>query len=122
MNLKVVVVGAGIGGLTTAATLARNGVNVDVLERRNELPNHGTTLGMWPEAVRALDRTGCGDQLRRIAFPQTQGWIRRSDGAPLVRCHQGEASQVRSLSPPAGRRQQNRPASPAQWRGPTPRQ
>jgi 2-polyprenyl-6-methoxyphenol hydroxylase-like FAD-dependent oxidoreductase len=97
--MRVVVVGAGIGGLTTAAVLARNGVAVDVLERRPELPDRGTALGMWPEAVRALDRLDLGDQLRRLAFPQTQGWIRRRDGAPLFRVDVPEPTYLISRPP-----------------------
>ena len=82
--MRVVVVGGGVGGLTTAAILARNGVQVDVLERRGEFSDRGTALGIWPQAARALDRAGCGDDLRRIAFPQTSGRIRRWDGAVLA--------------------------------------
>ncbi len=99
MTKRVVVVGAGIGGLTTAAMLARSGVSVDVLERRPELPEHGTALGMWPEAVQALDRVGLGDELRRVAFPQTQGWIRRRDGAPLFRIDVREPTYLISRPP-----------------------
>jgi len=84
MGLRVVVVGAGIGGLTTAAVLARHEVDVDVVERRTALPETGTALGMWPEAVRALDAAGRGDDLRRIGYPQREGLIRRDDGTPLV--------------------------------------
>ncbi|MFW3168820.1 FAD-dependent oxidoreductase [Geodermatophilus sp. CPCC 206100] len=99
MNGRVVVVGAGIGGLTTAAVLARHGVSVDVLERRPGLPDQGTALGMWPAAVRALDGAGLGDELRRLAFPQTQGWIRRRDGAPLARIDVREPTYLISRPP-----------------------
>jgi 2-polyprenyl-6-methoxyphenol hydroxylase-like FAD-dependent oxidoreductase len=99
VDTRVVVVGAGIGGLTTAAVLARHGVSVDVLERRPELPGQGTALGMWPAAVRALDRSGRGDELRRLAFPQTRGWIRRRDGAPLARIDLPEPTYLISRPP-----------------------
>jgi 2-polyprenyl-6-methoxyphenol hydroxylase-like FAD-dependent oxidoreductase len=99
VNKRVVVVGAGIGGLTTAAMLTRHGVAVDVLERRPKLPEHGTALGMWPEAVQALDRVGQGEELRRVAFPQTQGWIRRRDGAPLFRIDVREPTYLISRPP-----------------------
>jgi 2-polyprenyl-6-methoxyphenol hydroxylase-like FAD-dependent oxidoreductase len=87
-------VGAGIGGLTTAAMLARNGARVDVLERRLELPDRGTALGMWPQAVRALDRLGCGDELRRVAVPQERGRVRRWDGEPLFHIGLREATYL----------------------------
>ncbi len=93
------VVGAGIGGLATAVALARSGIAVDVLERRPQLPESGTALGMWPQAVRALDRLGRGEELRRLAFPQTQGWVRRWDGAPLFRIDVREPTWLISRPP-----------------------
>ena len=93
------VVGAGIGGLATAAALARSGIAVDVLERRSQLPDTGTALGMWPQAVRALDGLGRGEELRRLAFPQTQGRIRRQDGAPLFRIDLREPTWLISRPP-----------------------
>ena len=52
------VVGGGIAGLALAACLDPNRFQVTVHERRNEQPLVETSLAMWPEAQRALDRVG----------------------------------------------------------------
>ncbi|MEW1865773.1 FAD-dependent oxidoreductase [Streptomyces sp. NPDC088194] len=57
---KAVVVGAGIGALTTAIGLRRAGVEVTVLERRTE-PNRLLTGGgfmLWHNAFVALRQVG----------------------------------------------------------------
>ena len=64
MRNEAVVIGAGIGGLSTARALARHGWSVTVLEQAAALPSTGTMLGMWPQAVSALDAIGAGEAAR----------------------------------------------------------
>jgi 2-polyprenyl-6-methoxyphenol hydroxylase-like FAD-dependent oxidoreductase len=78
-----VVVGGGIGGLACAVALSRAGRPVTVLERRAEVADAGTGLAMWPNAVRALDTLGLGDEVRRVGVWQTGYVFRRSDGRRL---------------------------------------
>lgn len=59
-----VVIGAGIGGLAAARSLTLHGWTVSILERAATLPTTGTTLGMWPAAMGALDIIGVGDAVR----------------------------------------------------------
>lgn len=49
-----VVAGAGIGGLAAAVALHSAGWDVTVLERAPELAEVGAGVGLWPNAVRAL--------------------------------------------------------------------
>jgi 2-polyprenyl-6-methoxyphenol hydroxylase-like FAD-dependent oxidoreductase len=63
--LRVVVVGAGIGGLATAVALRRAGHEVEVIERATALEEVGAGLSMAPNALAALDRLGVGEELRR---------------------------------------------------------
>ncbi|MEU1901590.1 FAD-dependent monooxygenase [Nocardiopsis dassonvillei] len=58
-----IVVGAGIGGLTTAIALRRVGVDVRVYERAPELRASGSGLSVMSNAVAALDFLGIDLQL-----------------------------------------------------------
>jgi 2-polyprenyl-6-methoxyphenol hydroxylase-like FAD-dependent oxidoreductase len=55
---KIVVVGGGIGGLTTAIALRRQGYEATVLEQAGELREIGAGLSVWPNATGALAKLG----------------------------------------------------------------
>jgi 2-polyprenyl-6-methoxyphenol hydroxylase-like FAD-dependent oxidoreductase len=81
---KALVIGGGIGGLATAASLVRSGWEVRVCERAPEPSRAGTGLGIWPGAVRALDRLGLGGRFRERAGRQAPGSLYRPDGTCLA--------------------------------------
>ncbi len=63
---KVVVVGAGIGGLATSIALRGADAEVVVLERARELAKVelGAGITLWPNAMLILDRLGLGAEIR----------------------------------------------------------
>ena len=61
---RVVIAGAGVGGLTAAVALARRGFEVEVLEQRPSAQEVGASLSLGPNAVRLLDELGLGLALR----------------------------------------------------------
>ncbi|HEY7933093.1 MAG TPA: FAD-dependent monooxygenase [Solirubrobacteraceae bacterium] len=63
---KVVVVGAGIGGLATSIALRETDVEVVVLERAPELAKVelGAGITLWSNAMLILDRLGLGAEVR----------------------------------------------------------
>ncbi|GFZ00514.1 FAD/NAD(P)-binding oxidoreductase family protein [Actinidia rufa] len=61
----IVIVGAGIAGLTTALGLHRLGIRSLVLESSEFLRVTGFAFTTWTNAWRALDAIGIGDSLRR---------------------------------------------------------
>src|SRR5260370_9647846 len=67
--LRVVIVGAGIGGLCAARAVALAGHEPVVLERSPAGTAIGAGLLLWPNAVRALDALGHGPAVRAIAAP-----------------------------------------------------
>lgn len=85
MGRRAVIVGAGVGGLATAAGLTQAGWQVTVLERRAELERYGTAFGIHPTAQGALDRLGAGEAVRSRAVPYRSARIRRPDGQELGR-------------------------------------
>ncbi|XP_020210867.1 monooxygenase 3 isoform X1 [Cajanus cajan] len=60
----IVIVGAGIAGLTTSLALHRLGIPSLVLESSDSLRVSGFALSIWENAWKALDAVGVGDFLR----------------------------------------------------------
>ncbi len=50
----MLIIGGGIGGLSTAIALQRAGIDVTVFESVNEMREVGAGLTLWTNAVRAL--------------------------------------------------------------------
>lgn len=82
---NAVIVGAGIGGLAAAIALHRRGWNINVLERAPALREVGAGISLWPNATRALDLLGVGDQVRAFSTVQGAGGFRDARGRWLFR-------------------------------------
>ncbi|GAV77321.1 FAD_binding_3 domain-containing protein, partial [Cephalotus follicularis] len=61
----IVIVGAGIAGLTTSLGLHRQGIRSLVLESSDSLTASGFAFATWANAWKALDAIGIGDSLRQ---------------------------------------------------------
>ena len=85
MKGPVVIIGGGIGGLTTALGLVSHDIDVTVHERATELREIGAGLGVWPAPQAVYDRLGIGDKVRELAGPWKTAGLRRSDGSYIVR-------------------------------------
>ncbi|MFF0718148.1 FAD-dependent monooxygenase [Micromonospora sp. NPDC003816] len=89
MRGSAAVIGGGVGGLAVAVGLLRAGWTVSVFERAAGLPGAGTGLGIWPSALRALDRLGVGALARERGREQPDGAMRRPDGTVIARLDVG---------------------------------
>jgi salicylate hydroxylase len=96
----VIVVGAGIGGLTAALLLARAGWPVTLIERRVALDEEGAGLQLSPNASRILIGMGLGDTLERQAGSPERIRIRRgADGGEIASITLGSRALERYGAP-----------------------
>ena len=65
-RLKVVIVGAGIGGLSAHLACARAGFDVEHYERQSHLGAAGAGIVVWPDGVKVLESLGLGERLAII--------------------------------------------------------
>jgi 2-polyprenyl-6-methoxyphenol hydroxylase-like FAD-dependent oxidoreductase len=78
---KVLVVGAGISGLTAAASLARRGIAVDVVEIKAQLGDQGGIgLSIMGNATKALATIGAAEQCVAVGMPADFFTVRDPSG------------------------------------------
>jgi salicylate hydroxylase len=66
-RLNIAVAGGGVGGMTAAIALQKQGASVTILEQTKAYGRIGADVNLTPNAVHALDRLGIGAALRRTA-------------------------------------------------------
>jgi salicylate hydroxylase len=81
--VRVVIIGAGIGGLAAAVALRQRGVEVQLYERSAKLEEVGAGIQVGPNAVKVLRALGLEDELRRNAFEPTNMVSLKWDDASL---------------------------------------
>jgi 6-hydroxynicotinate 3-monooxygenase len=107
-QLDVAILGAGMGGLTAAATLRRAGFEVNVYEQAPSFTRIGSGIQMSPNAMKVLRAIGLEEATRDIAFrPEHQlsrDWdtghvnldypfgdtVEQRYGAPYLLMHRGD--------------------------------
>jgi len=94
--MRIVIVGAGIGGLAAAALLSREGHQVTVVETARELGDVGAGIQMSPNGVGVLDRLDLGDAARAIGCTPDRIVIRRwQDDNELMTMPMGSLAEQR---------------------------
>ncbi len=83
-ELPILVIGAGIAGLTAAAALGQKGFAVDLIEKRSEIwDGGGVGLSIVANAMRALNEIGVAEACVRAGMPADSIAMCRADGALL---------------------------------------
>ena len=111
-NPPVVIIGAGVGGLTLALLLRRRGIVAEVLEQSTELREVGAAVGLAANATRVLQHLGLGEALakvsteptglihrdgrdgHRIAATRGPQWYRDTFGAPFFGLHRAALQRL----------------------------
>jgi salicylate hydroxylase len=83
----VVIVGAGIGGLTAAACLTQAGFGAQVFEQAHQFGEVGAGVQLGPNATRVLRRLGLGDALREAGFRPDAVRLMRWEDSTLLAEH-----------------------------------
>jgi salicylate hydroxylase len=91
-NLRIAIVGGGIGGLAASAFLRRAGMHATVYEQAPKLKEVGAGLVVAPNAARLLRRLGVMDSFSRRAVRLGIGWEFR-------RWQDGRVLSAENLSP-----------------------
>ena len=66
--MKVLVIGGGIGGLTTALSLNAVGIECEVFEQSRSIRELGVGINMLPHAIKELAELGLLEELDRVAI------------------------------------------------------
>lgn len=84
--MKIIIIGAGIGGMSAAIALERAGFETEVYEAVAEMKPVGAAISVWPNGVKCLNALGLKQPLR--ALSGNMAWMAYHDarsGAPLTR-------------------------------------
>ena len=96
----VIIVGAGIGGLTAALAIARRGFEVAVFDQAQRLDEVGAGIQLSPNASRILLALGLAEQLQRhVVIPEELRVIDARTARVLARAPLGAAAERRYGAP-----------------------
>ena len=77
---KVIIVGAGVSGLTLAHSLHKADIDYVVLDKHPVAPAWGTSITIHPLGARILHQLGCLEALDEKCTPMHNFWNRGPDG------------------------------------------
>ena len=83
--MNFLIAGCGIGGLSAAHALVRQGHQVRLLERSGELKPVGAGISLQPNAMQALRRLGLDGAVSEVAWDADQARIQTWNGKLLTR-------------------------------------
>lgn len=99
-QLNVIIVGAGLCGLSMAISVALAGHRVSVFEAHHETHEFGAGLQSSPNGTRIYAKWGLADSMKSIATPPEVYEMRRFDGTVLAQRKDYDAEVHRRYSSP----------------------
>lgn len=89
---RVVVAGAGIGGLALGIAAARAGLEVDLFEQADELREVGAAVALSANGTRVLHDLGVGERLDAVSTQPTELIYRDGRSGERIAAHPGAAA------------------------------
>jgi 2-polyprenyl-6-methoxyphenol hydroxylase-like FAD-dependent oxidoreductase len=83
-HCHVIVIGAGIGGLTAALSLQRYGFKVSVYEQASELREFGAGILVTPNAMHALEFLGVGEVIAATSNVSNEPLMRHFQSGKII--------------------------------------
>ncbi|KAK3828939.1 MAG: hypothetical protein J3Q66DRAFT_383549 [Benniella sp.] len=83
LDIKLTIVGGGIGGLTLAIMLEAAKIDYLILERSSCLRTMGSTIALNACALRLLEQLGLWEEIRKIAKPIGAFHLQNEDLSPI---------------------------------------
>jgi FAD-dependent urate hydroxylase len=65
-NLKAIIIGAGMGGLTAGIALQQAGYTVEIYDRVKQLQPAGAGISLWSNGVKVLNRLGLSQAIAQV--------------------------------------------------------
>jgi 2-polyprenyl-6-methoxyphenol hydroxylase-like FAD-dependent oxidoreductase len=93
-HMRVLVVGAGIGGLAAAVALRKIGIETLVIERAASIREVGAGLSIWSNAVNALRELGLEDKVMASASAIDRNVVQSSKGRFIARTELSELTNM----------------------------
>src|SRR5713101_5909213 len=89
--MKVIIVGGGIGGLTTALMLHARGVDCEVYEQSDAIRELGVGINTLPHAIKELSELGLLDRLDAVGIRTYELFYTNRFGQEILRARLGES-------------------------------
>ena len=81
--MRILIVGAGVAGLTLAGLLRRQGRDIVLIDKRPDAASLGYAIALWPQGTRVLHALSAHDAFVRRSEPMRRYRLRDGSGQPI---------------------------------------
>lgn len=82
-NLKAIIIGAGMAGLTIGIALRQAGYQVEIYEKTRKLRPAGAGISLWSNGIKVLNKLGLGEEVAAIGGQMDRMEYRNEQGEIL---------------------------------------